>query len=755
MAGGELIGRQRELSVLAGMLRDDGVRLVTVTGPAGVGKTRVAFAVADAIEQDDSCRVIRVELAPLGEPGLVLAVIAAAAGAENRRPPLEAATEVLHGKRVLLVLDNFEHLGPAAADVAALLDACPDVTALVTSRHVLGLSSEHMFPLAPLALPPSDEGDPARRASSASFALFVARARARDPSFELTPEVTAAVAEICRRLDGLPLAIELVAARVAVLPPPALIARWEDAVGLDMQGAQDLPPRQQTLRQAFDWSYNLLAADEQALVRRLAAFPGGFDITTVEAACRGDGDVLPALDLAPIPTLASLVDRSLVSRDPGGSASEPRYSQLMTVRGYLREHLARHGEVLAGDLLMANACAVSARRAGQILGAPRSREQLDRLDAELNNMRAALDVLIRVAPGRAVDLATDLVGLWETRHLTEGREWLRRALAAGGDHLPVGTRARGLWTAALHAHYQGDYSDQRRLAAASLAAARRAWDPLTLARATYAQAMAMIEVDTTESRVLYLESLALWESCGDGSGIAMASNDLGELAREAGDFDEATQYYQRALGLWRQGGNASGIARAAHNLAQARHALGDSELAAGLLLESLAACREIGDHHLRAVALAAAVAVAATQTPNEAVASLHGAACSALETMGIALEMLDERPLREAEQTLRAVLGDQRFAAADARGRALGEQERWRLVEGILEPARPAVADQLTARQVEIIRLMAAGLTNSEIAQELVLSDHTVHRHVANILAKLGVRSRAAAVSIAAGRGLL
>ena len=754
MAGGELIGRQRELSVLAGMLGDDSVRLVTVTGPAGVGKTRVAFAVADAIEQDGSCRVIRVELAPLGEPGLVLAVIAAAAGPENRRSPLEAATAALPGD-VLLVLDNFEHLGPAAADVAALLDACPGVTALVTSRHVLGLSSEHMFPLAPLALPPSDEGDPARRASSASVTLFVARARARDPSFELTPEVAAAVAEICRRLDGLPLAIELVASRVAVLPPLALLARWEDAVGLDTPGAHDLPPRQQTLRQAFDWSYNLLAAAEQALVRRLAAFPGGFDIAVVEAACRGDGDVLPALDLAPIPTLAGLVDRSLVSRVTGEAASEPRYSQLMTVRSYLREHVARNNELPASDLLMANACAATARRAGQFLGAPRSRAELDRLDAELNNMRAALDILIRAAPARAVDLATDLVGLWETRHLTEGRGWVRRALAAGGEDLPAGTRARGLWTAALHAHYQGDYSDQRRLAAASLAAARRADDPLTLARATYAQAMATIEVDTSEARALYLESLALCESCGDSSGIAMASNDLGELARDAGDFDEATQYYERALGLWRQTGDASGIARAAHNLAQARHALGDSERAAALVLESLAACRDVGDHHLGAVALAAAVAVAAAQTPNEAVAALNGAARSALDTMGIALESVDERPLREAEQTLRAVIGDRQFAAADARGRVLGEQEQWRLVENILGPRRPAGADQLTARQLEVIRHMAAGLTNAEIAQRLVVSDHTVHRHVANILGKLDARSRAEAVSIAARRRLL
>jgi predicted ATPase len=192
----------------------------------------------------------------------------------------------------------------------------------VTSRHALGLTAEHMFPLAPLALPDPGERDPARAARSAAVALFVARARARDPQFELTPEVTVAVADICRRLDGLPLAIELAAARMAVLPPPAMLARWEAAVGLDAPGARDLPSRQQTLRRAFDWSYELLGDEERALLRRLAAFPGGFDIAAVEAACAGDGDALPALDVEPIETLAGFVDRSLVSRDPGGSTSD-------------------------------------------------------------------------------------------------------------------------------------------------------------------------------------------------------------------------------------------------------------------------------------------------------------------------------------------------------------------------------------------------------------------------------------------------
>ncbi len=761
MTGGELIGRGRELSVLCRMLRDESVRLVTVTGPAGVGKTRVAFAVADAMDRDGSGRVVRVELAPLRDPGLVAAVIAAAAGVADRpsqRSTLEAAKDALGAQPALLVLDNFEHVGAAAPDVATLLDACAGVTALVTSRHVLGLTSEHIFPLAPLALPRMDGRDPERIAQNASIALFVARARIRDPSFELTPEIAAAVAEICRRLDGLPLAIELVAARVAVLPPPALLARWEDAVGLDTQGARDLPPRQQTLRHAFDWSYNLLDADEQALLRRLAAFPGGFDIEAVEAACRGDGNVLPDLDLEPIPALARLVDRSLVSREPSWSTSQPRYAQLMTVQSYLREHLVRHGEDLAGDLLMAQACAAVARKAGQPIAASPSRKQLDRLEAELNNMRAALDVFVRTAPQQAVQLATDLGGLWETRHVSEGREWVERAVAAGGQDLPAGTRARGLWTAAMLAHYQGDYAGGVQHAAASLAAARLAGDPVTLARSLYGQAMATITASVAEAGALYRESLALCESCGDQVGIAMASNDLGELARDEGDLDEATACYERALGLWRGLDDHSGVARAAHNLAQTMHARGEQQRAGALLLESFAASESIGDRHLRAVTLTALVTVSAAQAPTDAVGVLDGAARAELERAGVALEPVDDVPLLEAEQALRTALGAKGFAAAEARGRALGEDGQRHLVEHILDPGPLPAADGLTAltgRQLEIVRLMAAGLTNAEIAQQLVLSDHTVHRHVANILGKLGVRSRAAAVSIAARHGLL
>jgi predicted ATPase/DNA-binding CsgD family transcriptional regulator len=757
MAVGELVGRDREVAALAAMVGDEAVRLVTVTGPAGVGKTRVAYAVAARSERDRGLRVVRVELGPLGDPALVADAIAAAGTGERTRgqETLAAAATALGAARVLLVLDNFEHLAAAAGDVAWLLDACPRLTVLVTSRHVLGLTVERMFPLAPLALPEPGERDVARAGRCAAVALFVMRAQARDPSFELTAEVAPAVSEVCRRLDGLPLAIELVAACVGTLPPPALVARWDDVVALDVGGAPDLPPRQRTLRRALDWSYELLDPEEQALLRRLAAFPGGFDLAVVEAACRGDGGALPALALRPLPALAGLVDKSLVERD-GGPADEPRYWQLVTVRGYLREHLAARCEQDAADRLMAETTAALAREPDQYVGAGGSRASLDRLERELNNLHAALHLLVRADPSRAVELAANLFGFWRTRHPREGREWLERALAAAGEELPTLVRARGLWAAALLAAILGDEAALRRLAAAGLAAARESGDQVALGRALYAEGrMALADVDDAAAGVYFRESAALCERLGDRFCGAAANNDLGELARRAGDLGEAATHYERALVLWRAVGDDAGIALSAHNLAQTMVAAGDLDRAGLLIAETVAATSDLGHGRLRAVALAALATSAAAREPRLAVATLYGAAEAELEAGGVSLDPLDAEPFCETGAVLSAALGPERFAAESARGRALGAADLRRLVERITRPADAAAAGPLTPRELDVVRLIAAGLTNREIAERLVLSDHTVHRHVANILRKLDVRSRAAAVSLATRTDLL
>jgi predicted ATPase/DNA-binding CsgD family transcriptional regulator len=752
---GELIGRERELASLTAMLGDPEARLVTVTGPAGVGKTRLALAASEAVRPERPDGVVHVDLAPLEDARLVAEAIAAAAGAGSSRgaSALEAATAALRERRTLLVLDNFEHVEPAAGDLGALLDGCPGVTALVTSRHVLGLSAERTLPLAPLSTPAADGGE---AQASAAVALFVARARARDPSFELTPDIVASVAEICRRLDGLPLAIELAAARVAVLAPPAMLARWDAAVGLDTVGARDLPSRQRTLRSAIDWSYDLLDSDEQALLRRLAAFADGFDVTAVEAAQRGDGGVLVALELDPLSALAALMDRSLLHR-AAGSATEPRFSMLVTVRLYLRGRLAERGEAVAADLWMATVCAAAAHAEGRVFGAGSSAEELDRLDRDLNNLRAALEVLLVRAPPRALELAADLDGLWDARHVREGRDWLERALRAAGPDASPAVRARALFAAVWLAHFQGDYGARGRLADECLTAAQAADDPLLMARALYAAGVALVDTDAAGAEARYRESLALCERLGDDVGIATASNDLGELARAAGALDDAQAQYGRALGLWRATGDRTGIARGAHNLAQAARDLGDLARAADLLRESLAASAQMGDRHQRAWTLAALAAVAAERQPDIAAATLYGAAEAEIAAAAIVLETIDAEPFARADSALRAALGEERAREAQARGRGLALEQTDLLVERLLsgDEGSAPTDSVLSRREREVVGLLAAGLTNAEIASRLVLSEHTVHRHVANILVKLGARSRAAAAVTAAERGLL
>jgi predicted ATPase/DNA-binding CsgD family transcriptional regulator len=752
---GELIGRERELASLTAMLGDPEARLVTVTGPAGVGKTRLAIAGSDAVAHNLPDGVVRVDLAPLEDARLVAEAIAVAAGAGSSRgtSALEAAAAALRDRRALLVLDNFEHVEPAAADLGTLLDACPGVTALVTSRHVLGLSGERTLPLAPLSTPAADGGE---AQASAAVALFVARARARDPTFELTPDIVASVAEICRRLDGLPLAIELAAARVAVLAPPAMLARWDAAVGLDTVGARDLPSRQRTLRSAFDWSYDLLEEQEQTLLRRLAPFPGGFDVRAVEAAQRGDGGVLAPLELDPISTLAALVDRSLLHRE-AGSAAEPRFSMLVTVRSYLRERLGEAGEEAAADLWMAHVCATAVRRPDRVFPTTFSGDELDRLDRELNNIRAALDVLAAREPARALDLGADLFRFWSARHVREGRDWLERALRAGGPDVPPDVRARALFAVTWLAHFQGDYGARGRTADECLAAAQLADDPLILARALYVAGVALTDHDTAAAEARYRESLALCERVGDDIGVATASNDLGELARGAGAFDDAQAHYGRALELWRAMGDMTGVARGAHNLAQTARDIGDLPRAADLLRESLSASAQVGDGHSRASTLPALVAVAAQRDLGIIAATLCGAAEAEMAAAGIVLDPIDAEPFARARDLLRDQLGEQRLREAQARGRTLALEQTDLLVERLLSGDEgSAPADRvLSPREREVVRLLAAGMTNAEIASRLVLSEHTVHRHVANILVKLGARSRAAAAVTATERGLL
>ena len=608
------------------------------------------------------------------------------------------------------------------------------------------------MPLAPLSTPAADGGE---AQASAAVALFVERARAPRPEFRAHGrDVVASVAEICRRLDGLPLAIELAAARVAVLSPPAMLARWDAAVGL-RHGRRARPAvapadAAQRVRLELRPARGARRAD---LAASAGAFPDGFDVRAVEAAQRGDGGVLAPLELDPISTLAALVDRSLLHRE-AGSAAEPRFSMLVTVRSYLRERLGEAGEEAAADLWMAHVCAaavpcVPTASSRHLLGrrarSARSRAQQHPSGAgRSGGARAGA----RAGPG------ADLFRFWSARHVREGRDWLERALRAGGPDVPPAVRARALFAVAWLAHFQGDYGARGRRRTSAWRR-RVADDPVILARALYVAGVALTDHDTAAAEARYRESLALCERVGDDTGIATASNDLGELARGAGAFDDAQAHYGRALELWRAMGDITGVARGAHNLAQTARDIGDLPRAADLLRESLAASAQVGDGHSRASTLAALVAVAAQRDLDIVAATLCGAAEAEMAAAGIVLDPIDAEPFARARDLLRDRLGEQRLREAQARGRGLEPHQTDVLVQRALARDDAPADGVLSPREREVVRLLAAGMTNAEIASRLVLSEHTVHRHVANILVKLGARSRAAAAVTATERGLL
>ena len=449
-----LVGREAELARAAALLRPDGARVVTLTGPPGVGKTRLAVELARRLGAAYPDGVCLVALAPLSDPALVLPAVAAALGVPDGGaiPLPDAVAGRLAGKRPLLVLDNCEHLPEAAPAVADLVGRCPGLTVLATSRAPLRLRGEQEFSVPPLALPDATPGPGAARAAveaCPSVALFLERARDARPDLELGDADLAAVAALCRRLDGLPLALELAAARVKVLPPRALLARMEAALPLLTGGPRDLPARQRTLRDALAWSYDLLAEEERAVFRRLGVFAGGFDLDAVAALCPAPG----TLDV-----LARLVDHSLV-RVGGAADGEPRFVLLETVREYALDRLAERGEADAVRRAHARHFAALAEAAAAALHGPRQAPWLDRLEREHANFRAALRwALDGGEAGLGLRLGAALWWFWFVRgRWSEGLAWLEALLAlpagAGGAADDAKIRSRALTGAGWLAEY--------------------------------------------------------------------------------------------------------------------------------------------------------------------------------------------------------------------------------------------------------------------------------------------------------------
>jgi predicted ATPase/DNA-binding XRE family transcriptional regulator len=593
-----LIGREHDLAVIADLLRQSGVRLVTLTGPAGIGKTRLAIAAAAAVWPAFPAGVFFVPLAALTDPDLVAPQIAVTLGLRTGRDHAALLLETLAARPVLLVLDNFEQVLPARRLVADLLAAGSGPRLLVTSRAVLHLYGEHQFPVPPLALPEADPPAPPQHLSRvAAVRLFVARARAVQHTFALTHANAAPVAEICRRLDGLPLALELAAAQIARFASPAsLLARLDHRLALLTDGPWDQPPRQQTLRGAIAWSDDLLTAAERRLFYQLAVFQGGW---TLEAAAAVAGE---ALSVAPL--LASLADQSLLARVPGAEDA-PRFAMLETIREYAAERLAARGEEAAARQRHAAYFLALAERAAPELTRSDQAAWLARLEQEHDNLRAALRHL--PAAGDAVGagrLAGALGRFWYRRaYFTEGRRRLDAVLA--GPALPPPVRAGALHWAGVLAWSQGDYAAAQARLEESLALRRAAADTDGVtAVLTSLGAVAQSQGDFARAGALFAESLARGRAAGDQPGTALALADLGLVRLNQGAYTEAAALLQESLALRRALGDSQSVAQCLNNLGIVRRCQGAYREAAALHAESLTLFRALRDTWSEALALA-------------------------------------------------------------------------------------------------------------------------------------------------------
>ena len=660
------LGREHDLARIVALLHDPAVRLVTLTGPGGTGKTRLALHAAAELLDAFPDGVVFVPLSALTDAALVPSAVAGALGLREAagRPPEEAVREALAGKRLLLVLDNLEQVIAAAPFVGELLASSPTLGVLATSRLPLRLRAEREYPVLPLTLPPVNAASPEELLHYEAVRLFVERAKAVRAGFTLTPQNAPAVAEISRRLDGLPLAIELAAARVRVFPPATLLARLEKRLPLLTGGPRDAPARQQTLRGAIAWSYDLLTSAEQTLYRRLAVFAGGAALGAVEVVADPEGelDVFGGLD--------RLVEHNLL-QSVEGPDGEPRFTMLETIREYGLERLEQSGDAEATRRAHAEFYLALVEEAEPELTGPEQVAWMDRLDAEHDNLRAALGWALDSDAQIALRLAGGLGWFWFFRgYLREGRAWLELSLAASGDPGPLHVGAFA--AAGRLARHLGDYGGAIALLERSLELARQFQDRRVEALALHelGALAGLAEGDAAREVALTEASLAVWRELGDAWGTARTLNNLGYEAYLQGDLDRAVSLLDEGVTLAREAGDRSVLGYILDSRGVVAEAQGELERATDLYQEALARAQQIGNPLVEAFALSSLAGMAARQGQPARAARMWGAASALRDAIGTRLPLEEEERFAGSVSATREVLGEDAFAAAWEEGRA-------------------------------------------------------------------------------------
>ncbi|HEX2293935.1 MAG TPA: tetratricopeptide repeat protein [Actinomycetota bacterium] len=668
------VGRVREVETVRGLLGSEDVRLVTLTGPGGIGKSRLAFEAARPLGEDFPGGMTPVLLGPLADASLVVPAIARALGVRESagRSTLEAVADHVGGSKRLLVMDNFEHVLPAGAAVRELLLACPHLKVLVTSRAALQLTGERVFRVEPLSLPRLANVrtvDDARGCDA--VALFADRARVANPAFELTDGNVAQVVEVVDRLDGLPLSIELAAARARLLSPQGLLERLDDRFRLLSRGPRDLPKRQQTLRGLLDWDYELLTDEERATWRRTSIFAGGFTLDAAEKVVCDEGGEFELLD-----SLDSLIRKSLLLREdvPGG---EPRFSMLNTLKEYASEKLAESGESDAIARRHADYFVALAERAAARLRRDDQAHWLNVLELEHDNMRAVLRTAIRLGDAALeLRLASRLTRFWEYHaHLTEGQRWLEEALSRSADADPA-LRADALEGAGILALAQGELKRATAQMEECVEIRRELGDPSRLGSAVrYLGLIRLDRGDVDGARGLLEESLALQREAGNEGELATVLTNVGIVAIHDAQWEKASELYQQSLELFARAGDTLGMARAMLNLSDVRLHSRDLDDARDLLEQALKMFEQLGMRWDIAYVIENLGGVAAYAGSPVDAARLIGAADRAREELGTPLPDAEKVAYNRYLAAAQEALGDEAFARAWAEGRAMTLEE--------------------------------------------------------------------------------